>query len=74
MAFIVHNWGLNVGNVEIAGITSSSVFLIGDNEQIRLNSYFDTPAESLIIGPFVPLGSSVSGDTAASVVETDEDE
>ncbi|MFD1017797.1 spore gernimation protein GerPD [Thalassobacillus hwangdonensis] len=55
MSFIVHNWGLHVGNIEVTGVTSSSVFLIGDNEQIRLNSYFDTPAESLIIGTYVPL-------------------
>ena len=72
MAFIVHNWGLHVGNVDITGISSSSVFLIGDNKQIRLNSYFDTPPESLNIGPFVPLGTN-SG-TADNTVETTEDE
>lgn len=55
MKFEVHNCGLNVGNIQITGVASSSVFLIGDNEQIVLSSIFDTPPESLIIGPFVPL-------------------
>lgn len=55
MKFEVHNCGLNVGNVQITGVASSSVFLIGDTEQITLSSIFDTPPESLIVGPFVPL-------------------
>ncbi|WP_102347409.1 spore gernimation protein GerPD [Bacillus sp. Marseille-P3661] len=55
MNFTVINRGLSVGNVEITGITSSSLFLIGDTETVLLSSIFDTPPESLIIGPFVPL-------------------
>ncbi|QHE51385.1 spore gernimation protein GerPD [Pontibacillus sp. HMF3514] len=55
MKYEVHNCGLNVGNIQIAGVSSSSVFLIGDNEHISLSSIFDTPPESLIVGPFVPL-------------------
>ncbi|MBH0228744.1 spore gernimation protein GerPD [Halobacillus yeomjeoni] len=58
MNFIVHNYGLHVGNIQVTGVSSSSVFLIGDNKTIRLQSYFDTPAESLIIGPFTPLESN----------------
>ncbi|MBM7554093.1 spore gernimation protein GerPD [Thalassobacillus pellis] len=65
MSFIIHNWGLHVGNVEITGITSSSVFLIGDNRQIRLNSYFDTPPESFIVGGFVPLSAGGGAGDAA---------
>ncbi len=55
MKYEVHNCGLNVGNIKITGVSSSSVFLIGDNEHISLSSIFDTPPESLIVGPFVPL-------------------
>ncbi|MCP3032019.1 spore gernimation protein GerPD [Halobacillus sp. A1] len=55
MNHTVHNYGLHVGNIRVSSVTTSSVFLIGDNKTIRLRSFFDTPPESLIIGPFVPL-------------------
>ncbi|MBM7571495.1 spore gernimation protein GerPD [Aquibacillus albus] len=56
MNYEVHNWELNVGNVDITGVSSSSVFLIGDNETIQLTSFFDTPPESYIVGEsLVPL-------------------
>ncbi|KGX83899.1 spore germination protein [Pontibacillus marinus] len=55
MKYEVHNCGLNVGNIKINGVSSSSVFLIGDNEHISLSAVFDTPPESLIVGPYVPL-------------------
>lgn len=48
----MHNYGLHVGNIHVTGVSASSVFLIGDNKTIRLQSFFDTPPESLIIGPF----------------------
>ncbi|WP_339215924.1 spore gernimation protein GerPD [Ornithinibacillus sp. FSL M8-0202] len=51
----VHNWGLTVGNVAIEAVASSSVFLIGDNETIKLSSFYDTPPESYIVGTIVPL-------------------
>nr|WP_279326553.1 spore gernimation protein GerPD [Bacillus kexueae] len=44
-----------VGFISIIGVSSSSVFLIGDTNTITMSSIFDTPPESLIIGPFVPL-------------------
>ncbi|KGX87794.1 hypothetical protein [Pontibacillus litoralis] len=56
MMFEVHNCQLQIGNVKIDAISSSSTFLIGDNEQMALSSIFDTPPESIIITPFVPLG------------------
>ncbi|MDR9792578.1 spore gernimation protein GerPD [Aeribacillus sp. FSL K6-2848] len=55
MNFTVINNGLHVGMVRIIGVSSSSVFLIGDTDKISLSSIFDTPPESLVIGPFVPL-------------------
>lgn len=55
MIFQVYNRDINVGNIKITGISSSSTFIIGDTETIQLASIFDTPAESLIISPSVPL-------------------
>ncbi|MDR7002969.1 spore gernimation protein GerPD [Neobacillus niacini] len=56
----VYNRELVVGNIQITGVSSSSLVLVGDTETIQLASAFDTPAESLIIGPFVPLEPDVT--------------
>jgi len=56
MNFEVVNHDLCVGHIQVLGVSSSSVLLVGDTNSIQLNSLFDTPPESLIIGPFVPLG------------------
>ncbi|TRZ35834.1 spore gernimation protein GerPD [Niallia circulans] len=55
MNFQVYNRDLAVGDIKIIGVSSSSVCIVGDVQTIQLASTFDTPAESLIIGPFVPL-------------------
>lgn len=55
MNFIVHNHGISVGDIKVIGVSTSSVFLIGDTDSIACSSIFDTPPEALIIGPFVPL-------------------
>ncbi|CDO02703.1 putative spore germination protein GerPD [Oceanobacillus picturae] len=55
MIFEVHNWGLNVGNIELENVSASSVFLIGDSEALTMNSFFDTPPESYTVGNIVPL-------------------
>ncbi|MFC7060831.1 spore gernimation protein GerPD [Halobacillus seohaensis] len=57
MNFTVHNYGLHIGNIQVTSVTTSSVFLIGDNKTIRLRSFFDTPPESLIIGPVAPAAT-----------------
>jgi len=51
----VVNKGLQVGTIKITGVGSASVVLIGDTEVISTSSVFDTPPESLIIGPLVPF-------------------
>ena len=51
----VCNGPVYVGSISLIGITSSSAMLLGDTESLRLYSYFDTPPESLIVGPLVPL-------------------
>ncbi|GAE35443.1 hypothetical protein [Halalkalibacter akibai] len=55
MNFTVVNKNVNVDNVRIIGVSTSSLFLVGDADTITLSSAFDTPPESLIVGPFVPL-------------------
>ncbi|MBS4193623.1 spore gernimation protein GerPD [Lederbergia citri] len=57
MELNVINRELNVGEIHVIGITTSSLLLVGDANTIQLASTFDTPAESLIIGPFVPLST-----------------
>jgi spore germination protein PD len=51
----VENRGIHIGEIRVIGVSSSSVLLIGDTETISCSSIFDTPPESLIIGPWVPL-------------------
>lgn len=60
MNFEVYNRVLHVDTIKITGVASSSLVMIGDTETIQLASIFDTPAESLIIGPFVPLEQDVT--------------
>ncbi|RBW68994.1 spore gernimation protein GerPD [Bacillus taeanensis] len=50
MFFQVINRELSVGNINITGVGSASIVLVGDTETICLSSIFDTPPESLIIG------------------------
>lgn len=57
MNFEVVNHDICIGSIRLIGVASSSVLLVGDTNTIQLTSLFDTPPESLIIGPFVPLGS-----------------
>lgn len=51
----VENRGIHIGEIRVVGVSSSSVLLVGDTETISCSSIFDTPPESLIIGPWVPL-------------------
>ncbi|ALF09748.1 hypothetical protein [Parageobacillus thermoglucosidasius] len=55
MNYTVINRDVHIGDIHLIAVTSSAVFLIGDADVINIASAFDTPPESLIIGPFVPL-------------------
>ncbi|WP_026585245.1 spore gernimation protein GerPD [Bacillus sp. J33] len=55
MNYQVYNRDLCVGSIRVLGVSSSSVLMVGDTQTIQLASTFDTPAESLLVGPFVPL-------------------
>ncbi|KAB8139190.1 spore gernimation protein GerPD [Gracilibacillus oryzae] len=50
MYYNVNNWCLEVGRISIVGVSSSSLFLIGDSNHIQLSSSYDTPPESYIVG------------------------
>lgn len=54
----VTNCNLQVDEIKFTALSSSSLFLIGDAHNITLSSMFDTPPESLIVGPFAPLSIS----------------
>ncbi|MBT2756447.1 spore gernimation protein GerPD [Mesobacillus foraminis] len=56
MNFCVYNRDIQVGSIRVLGVSSSSLLMVGDAESIQLAATFDTPPESLIVGPFVPLG------------------
>ncbi|MBS8263008.1 spore gernimation protein GerPD [Mesobacillus boroniphilus] len=60
MNFQVYNRDISVGDIRVIGVSSSSLLMVGDAETIQLAATFDTPAESLIVGPFVPLSPDIS--------------
>jgi spore germination protein PD len=51
----VVNGPVNVGSIRVIGITSSAALLVGDTDSLTLYSFFDTPPESVIVGPIAPL-------------------
>lgn len=51
----VVNGPVYVGAIKVIGIASSAALLVGDTDSLTLYSYFDTPPESLIVGPLAPL-------------------
>ena len=55
MNFEVVNREFCIGNIRILAVASSSILMIGDANSIQATSMFDTPAESLILTPSVPL-------------------
>lgn len=57
MILEVVNHDLQVENVNIIAVASSSVFLVGDTNSIQLACAYDTPMSSFLIGPLVPLAS-----------------
>ncbi|HZG83959.1 MAG TPA: spore gernimation protein GerPD [Paenibacillus sp.] len=55
MRMTVVNRELSVGSIRVVGVASASVLLVGDARTIRNSSIFDTPPESVIVGPLQPL-------------------
>jgi spore germination protein PD len=55
MNFTVVNHELKVGTIKSMGVSTAALFLIGDADVIIMSSILDTPPESMVDGPFVPL-------------------
>jgi spore germination protein PD len=60
MIFEVYNRDICVDTIRVIGVASASLLMVGDTQTIQLAATFDTPAESLIIGPFVPLAAEAT--------------
>ncbi|WP_027963894.1 hypothetical protein [Halalkalibacillus halophilus] len=55
-----HNHHLEVGSIDVTGVSSSSLLLIGDSEHLQFASTFDSPPESYVIENVIPF-ANVSG-------------
>ncbi|WP_028552809.1 hypothetical protein [Paenibacillus sp. UNC451MF] len=55
MKMTVKNKCIHVGDMKISGVGGASIVLVGDAETIANSSYFDTPANSLVFSPNIPL-------------------
>ncbi|MFE5322988.1 spore gernimation protein GerPD [Paenibacillus sp. NPDC056579] len=55
MRMTVNNKCIQVGELVIEGVGSSSLVLVGDANVITSSSYFDTPASSFVQSLEVPL-------------------
>ncbi len=64
LTFKVVNHSLSVGQIELLGVSSASMFQIGDTDYVTLYSIFDTPPESVIVGALAPLPEPASGSEA----------
>lgn len=53
--FTVVNHHLCVGQIEILGVSSASMLQVGDTDSVTLYSMFDTPPESVVVGPLAPF-------------------
>lgn len=58
MNMYVTNKGLQVGSIQLIGVSSASLLQIGDSVSISLQSMFDTPPESIIVGSFDQAGAA----------------
>jgi spore germination protein PD len=53
--FQVINHALTVGHIELLGVSSASMLQVGDTDHVSLYSVFETPPESVIVGPLAPF-------------------
>ena len=68
LQFKVINHHLSVGQIEILGVSSASMLQVGDTDTVALYSMFDTPPESVIVGPIAPF--PLPEDAAAIIGES----
>jgi spore germination protein PD len=55
MKMSVTNKKITVEEIQVGGVGSSSLVLVGDTETITSSSVFDTPKDSLITSRQVPV-------------------
>ena len=60
MEFNVVNHEICVGNIKVVGVSSASIFLVGDVQTVQLASAFDTPPSSFILHPTTAPTSTVA--------------
>ncbi|EIT87238.1 Spore germination protein [Fictibacillus macauensis ZFHKF-1] len=70
MNFKVVNRQLSIGDVNIMGVSLSSVLLIGDAHTIDSSAFFDTPSTSLVIGDDLQLTQGTLYPSPAGTIAT----
>ena len=50
MFFTVINEGVSIDSIKINSLSTASTLFIGDAKCISISSWFDTPAEKVIVG------------------------
>lgn len=66
MEFNVVNHEICVGNIKVVGVSSSSIFLVGDVQTVQLSSAFDTPPSSFILQPTTATAAAAPTTTATT--------
>lgn len=61
MDFHVTNENICVNEIRMYIVGLSSLLKVGDTQSIQLFSTFDTPPESLIIGPYAQISAGAGG-------------
>nr|WP_208414550.1 hypothetical protein [Paenibacillus castaneae] len=76
MKLKVINHVLSVGQIDVLGVSSASMLQVGDTDFVNLYSMFDTPPESVIVGPLAPfpLPQNARQSLGESKIESDEDD
>ncbi|WP_162354583.1 hypothetical protein [Paenibacillus lycopersici] len=64
MQLNVVNHVLAVGSIQLTAVASASILQIGDTQTVSLVSMFDTPPESVIVGPIAPLEAPEGAESA----------
>lgn len=57
MTVTINNDYLHVDNIDINGVSASSLFIVGDVDQLHLASSFDTPPEAYVFEQVFPFGA-----------------
>lgn len=70
MDFHVTNENICVNEIRMYVVGLSSILKVGDTQSIQTFSTFDTPPESLIIGPYAQISAGASGAVAGAAAHS----